>query len=96
MLGHYREQINLADIAAATGLSKSCLYEAFHKDLGRTPLDVLTFIRLNKAKQMLRETDRKVHVIADDCGFGLVGNFYHHFKQSSDVTPIAYRKQSRT
>jgi LacI family transcriptional regulator len=95
MLDHYHEPIKLVDIARATGVSKSSLYEAFHKDLGRTPLDALTFIRLNKAKQMLRETNRKVHNIATACGFGFVGNLYHHFKQSSDVTPIAYRKQSR-
>ena len=95
MSGHYREPIGLADIAAATGVSKSGLYIVFQDDFGRTPIDVLTYIRLNKAKHMLRETNHKVHAIAADCGFGLVANLYHHFKQSTGMTPTAYRKQSR-
>ena len=92
---HYHEMIGLADIAAATGVSKSSLYVAFHDDLAKTPLDVLTFIRLNKAKYMLRETSLKVHAIAADCGFGLVANLYHHFKQNTGTTPTTYRKQTR-
>ena len=95
MFSHYHEPINLADIAAATGVSKSTLYNVFQSEVERTPLDVLTYIRLNKAKQMLRETNEKVNVIAVECGFGLVANLYHHFKPSTGVTPIAYRQQSR-
>ncbi|MBT7065301.1 MAG: helix-turn-helix domain-containing protein [Verrucomicrobia bacterium] len=92
---HYRESISLTDIAAAAGVSKSALYVVFRKDLGKTPLDLLTFIRLNKAKQMLRETNRTVDAIAADCGSGVVANLYHHFKPSTGMTPTAYRKQTR-
>ncbi len=96
MFGHHGEPINLADIAAATGMSKSSLYVVFQKDLERTPIDVLTSIRLNKAKQMLRDTNHKVQAIAADCGFGLVANFYYHFKQATGMTPTAYRMQARS
>ena len=88
-------RIGLADIAAATRISKSSLYVIFHNDLGKAPIDVLTQIRVNKAKQMLRETDEKVYTIAVDCGFGLVGNLYHHFKQATGMTTSEYRKQIR-
>ena len=95
MLGHFHEPITLADIAATTSVSRSILYVAFQDDVSKTPMEVLTYIRLNMAKQMLRETDRKVHVIAADCGFGMVANLYHHFKKSIGMTPTNYRKQSR-
>jgi len=95
MVDHCREPVAIADIAAATGMSKSSLYIVFQIDLGRTPIDILTYIRLNKAKHMLRETNHKVHAIAADCGFGVVANLYHHFKQSTGMTPTTYRKQSR-
>jgi LacI family transcriptional regulator len=92
---HYREPISLTDIAAAAGVSKSALYVLFRKDLERTPMDILTHIRLDKVKQMLRETNHTVDAVAADCGFGLVANLYHHFKQKTGVSPTAYRKQSR-
>ena len=95
LFGHYREPIGLADIVAATGVSKSSLYTVFQDDLGKTPIDVLTYIRLSKAKHVLRETNQKVHAIAADCGFGLVANLYHNFKQNTGMTPAAYRQQSR-
>lgn len=95
MFDHYREAIDLSDIAATTGISKSGLYIVFRKDLGRTPIDILTNIRLNQAKHMLRETNHTVDAIATDCGFGLVANLYHHFKQSVGMPPTAYRKQTR-
>jgi len=78
-----------------TGVSKSSLYIMFQKDVGQTPIDVLIYIRLNKAKQMLRETNHKVHTIAADCGFGQVANLYHHFKNSTGMTPTTYRNQAR-
>jgi LacI family transcriptional regulator len=96
MFSHYHEPMRLADIATATGLSKSSLYVVFQNDLERTPMDVLTYIRLRKAKHMLRETNEKVQVIAADCGFGLIANLCHQFKQSTGMTPTAYRKQPRT
>jgi len=95
MLGHFHEPITMADIAATASVSRSILYVAFQDDVSKTPMEVLTYIRLNMAKQMLRETDHKVHVIADDCGFGMVANLYHHFKKSIGMTPTKYRKQSR-
>jgi LacI family transcriptional regulator len=95
MLGHFHEPITLTDIAATTGVSRSILYVAFQDDVSKTPMEVLTYIRLNMAKQMLRDTDHKVHVIAEDCGFGMVANLYHHFNKSVGITPTAYRKQSR-
>ena len=90
---HYRESISLTDIAAAAGVSKSALYVVFHKDLDRTPMGILTHIRVDKAKQMLSETNHTVDAVAADCGFGLVANLYHHFKQSTGMSPTAYRKQ---
>jgi LacI family transcriptional regulator len=93
MSDHYREPISLTDIAAAAGVSKSLLYVVFQKDLGRTPMDILTHIRLDKVKLMLSETNYTVDAVAADCGFGLVANLYHHFKQKTGVSPTAYRKQ---
>ncbi len=86
---HYREPISLTDIAAATGVSKSSLYVVFQKDLGRTPMDILTHIRLDKVKLMLSETNHTVDAVAADSGFGLVANLYHHFKQNTGVSPTA-------
>lgn len=95
MLDHYPEPLSVHEIVAATTSSQTGLYSAFQAELGRSPMAVLRRIRLDKAKQMLRETDLKVHHVAEACGFGDVVNLYRRFGHDCALTPKAYRKRHR-
>ena len=72
-------------------MSKTRLYIAFENDLNESPGAVLTRIRIDKAKRMLRETNEKVHVISEACGFGDAVNLYRCFKRHVGLAPRSYR-----
>ena len=91
MLDHYSEPIGVREIVASTAMSQTRLYVAFEGQLGKSPAAVLTRIRLEKARRMLRETDRKIHAIARSCGFGDSINLYRSFRLAHGISPKAYR-----
>jgi LacI family transcriptional regulator len=96
MLDHFAEPITIAQITRASGMSRARLFVAFEKDLGHPPGAILTQVRIDKAKQLLRDTNEKVLTIAEACGFGASINMYHHFKAQLGMSPAQYRKDSTT
>lgn len=92
MMDHYAEPISIGEITLASGMSRAKLFLTFDKDLGQTPGTILTRIRIDKAKQMLRGTREKINTVAEACGFGSPINIYHHFKKQLGMSPAAFRK----
>jgi LacI family transcriptional regulator len=93
MLDNYATPIDLPILVQQAHMSKSRLYDVFQQDLGKPPLTILTQIRVENAKKLLRETNQKVLAISESCGFGEVANFYNHFKKHTGMTPTEYRKR---
>ncbi|MDT8390214.1 MAG: substrate-binding domain-containing protein [Lentisphaeria bacterium] len=94
MLRHFAEPLTVKDFVEMSSLSQTNLYKAFNEDLGQTPHEMLTRIRVRKAKQMLQETDKKLRAVSEDCGFSDPVNLFRQFKQRLGVTPAEYRKRS--
>ena len=95
MLDHYAEPISIEDAARVSGLSRTGLFRAFRTDLGQTPRVVLTRIRLDKAKMMVRGTDAKLREVALACGFGDSTHFGKVFRAEMGVSPRAYQRGAR-
>lgn len=95
MTEQYTQQIDIRDIVKASGISQTQLYSEFKKDLGTTPVALLTRIRLDHAKRQLAHTNAKIEVVSHDCGFGDRINLYRLFKQHVGLSPGQYRKQVR-
>jgi LacI family transcriptional regulator len=93
MLDHYAEPISSKEIIRASGMSRARLFAAFAEDLGQPPGSILTRIRIDKAKDMLRCSREKVLTIAEACGFGASINMYHHFRKHEGSSPAAYRRK---
>jgi len=55
--------------------------------------DYLTWVRLDRAKYMLRHHDRTLSEVAQSCGFSDIGYFCRVFKRKTKLTPTAYRLQ---
>ncbi len=60
---------------------------------GRKFIDIVNGLRLDQAKQYLRETDKKIEEIAALSGYGTAKSFFRSFKQAEGITPGEYRKQ---
>jgi len=58
--------------------------------------DYLTWVRLDRAKYMLRHHDRTLAEVARSCGFSDISYFCRVFKARVRLTPTAYRMQKST
>jgi len=93
---HYREPIEVADLAAAAGLSVSQLQREFARYFGITPTNYVREVRVGMARHLLETSDLPVSQIALDCGFYDQSHFNHHFKTLTGLTPLKYRQRFRT
>lgn len=57
-----------------------------------TPLDYLTYCRLEKAKQLLTESSKSVPEVSEAVGYPAHEHFQKLFKKKIGQTPSAYRK----
>lgn len=72
--------------------SQGYLNRCMKKYLGVTSTEYINTLRLNRAAELLRSTDKKIVDIAYECGFESVPYFNKIFKKQFMITPHLYRK----
>ena len=90
---HYREPITRADIAAQVGITEDYLTYCFRQELGTTPIQYLRRLRVNRARALLKNSDKSVMEIAQDLGFSDSGYFSRVFRRETGLSPEAFRSQ---
>lgn len=88
---HYTEHISLNQICKCAGLSKSTLLRAFTKSKGITPYRYLQAIRINEAKQLLKNGISPIDV-AMQTGFSDQSHFTNFFSMFIGLAPGVYRE----
>lgn len=91
----YGDEISLQRIADEAGLSAHHFSETFKKHTGMPPWDFLARLRLDRAKELLRSTERSVTDIALSVGFGDSSYFARVFKAQVGQTPRLWRDAAR-
>ncbi|HEX7654967.1 MAG TPA: DNA-binding transcriptional regulator [Verrucomicrobiae bacterium] len=89
---HCDQPISMEDLATAAGLSLRGFYQAFADNLGRPPGEELQRARIERAKKLLTESDEKMEVIAERCGYQSGNTFWVAFKQATGLTPKQFKK----
>ena len=89
---NYNNDISLSDIAGYVYLSTSHFARAFKKQYGKSPIQYLLGVRIEKAKELLEETNLKVGDIAAAVGFSAQQRFNDIFKKHLGVSPSEYRQ----
>jgi len=97
LMDHMRQRLNepwyvamLADIAA---MSPRTFIRRFKAQSGMTPLDWLTNLRIDQARQLLESSTVSIERIAANCGFGSAMTLRHHFRRKLGVSPSDYRQR---
>lgn len=90
----YMHDISLDSCADHCGTNVFSLSRSFKSVTGMTFVDYVTETRLTKAKELLRESERKINEIAEQVGYQH-GYFNRIFKKAEGVTPSRYREMSR-
>ena len=88
-----QRRVGLRDVARATGISLRRLQTRFKEQLGRTILQEINGRGVKAAKELLRETAKKIRVVAGECGFGNSVKMIRVFKQYEGVSPKRFRRQ---
>ena len=90
---HYAEKICLDFALRRTGMGKSLFEELFVQEAGMSFVAYINKVKLERAAQMLRETDLPCSAIGYDCGFASVSLFYKLFKDYFGKAPGKLRKE---
>lgn len=83
---------SLTTLASIAHVSEEHLRRLCRKELGRSPMQHVTFLRLQKARHLLATTEEKVESIANEVGFKSTFTFSNTFKSWIGVRPSDYRK----
>ena len=90
----YALPLSAAEIAAELGMSESRFSRFFRRATGNTFTDFVNRIRVNRACQLLMETDRLIAHICYEVGFNNVANFNRRFLEIKGLTPSEFRREA--
>ena len=84
--------LGIEQVAAAAGMSRRTLDRIFAADLGRTVHDYLVDLRMQDARQLLRQTSLRVTEVARRSGYRSLTPFKKMFTARTGMPPSAYRR----
>lgn len=87
----YYESYTLSELSQKYKVDKYRLCREFSDCFRTSPLQYLHRVRVQAAKNLLAETDLKVHEISYEVGYENVNHFISHFKKTTGMTPREYR-----
>jgi two-component system response regulator YesN len=93
---NYNQNITIDNIADYIGISYSYLRMLYKEATGCNLNDYINQLRLQKAKQLLLETNYTVKEIVSMCGFNHERSFFRSFTQSEGISPSKYRELNKT
>ena len=88
---HLDSDITLVILARLLDMSQFHFSRLFKQSIGLSPHQYLLQQRVERAKQLLKQTDRLILDIALDCGFNSHSHLSKQFRQFTGMTPKAYR-----
>src|SRR5690606_38416480 len=91
---HVAEDVTIKKIADHVYMNPTYFSEYFKMQTGETVLDFLTRLRIDYAKELLRDTRLKLHDISGRVGYQDVKYFSKLFKHKLGMTPSQYREST--
>lgn len=88
---NYRTGVTLNTLAARFNVSSSYLSKLFCEHVGENFSDYVNNLKSQKAKELLKTTDKRVYEIADYLGFNDAYYFSSWFKRTVGVSPTEYK-----
>lgn len=91
-LRHLADPLTIDTLAAHARVSPRTLSRRFRDETGYTPMQWIMRARLDRAREMLEETDLSVEMIAVEVGLGTATNLRRYFRRVLGTTPTEYRR----
>ena len=90
---NFTSDLCIDDVAAYAGVNKFYLQRIYRKYTGSTIMKSVMALRVERAKQLLRDTNLPAGKIGTRTGFRNGQQFVYEFKALSGITPTDYRKK---
>ncbi len=90
-LRHLDRPVSLRELAQQEAMSVRTFTRRFREETGSTPGQWLTERRLERARELLEQTDLSVDRVAAAAGFGTGTSLRQHLQAALGVSPSAYR-----
>lgn len=91
----YMNPLSLEEISNRVFLSSGYLSNTFKEEVGIVFSKYLMNYRINKAKQLLSDSNMKIVDIAKYVGIENISYFNRIFKKAENMTPLIYREKSK-
>jgi AraC-like DNA-binding protein len=89
---NYKKKLTLEKIANSVFLSGSHFSHIFKAEVGISPINYLNRFRVDKAKELLKNSNTGITEIAYNVGFQSLPHFNRIFKDMEKISPGSYRK----
>ena len=83
----------LSSLAAACSVSAEHLRRLCRSELGRTPMEHVTFLRIRRSQDLLAASDAKLDAIAPQVGYRSAEVFSRAFVRCTGMTPTQFRER---
>ncbi len=92
---HFCEKIYIEKLADMIGVSPDYFTKMFKDSIGKTPIEYINGMRINRAMNLLSSTELSMTEIADAIGFCNHNYFHKIFKQYMNTSPLVFRKSTK-
>ncbi|OHD62154.1 MAG: hypothetical protein A2096_13275 [Spirochaetes bacterium GWF1_41_5] len=89
----FEQDFRITDLARKCGVSRHHLSRSLRKETGKSPVQTLRDLRINKARELLVMNSMPVKSIAGLCGFKDLQYFFRVFRLSAGCTPAVFRQR---
>lgn len=92
MAAAIRDKVGIEAFAMKLGISEEHFIRTFHAELGMSPFQYYTRLKVEGASGLLADTRMSVGAIAEHFGFENQFHFSRVFRKCTGLSPLAYRK----
>ncbi|WP_245630308.1 AraC family transcriptional regulator [Amphibacillus sediminis] len=89
---HHQEKISVAILAEQLQMSEGHFTRFFKSIVHLTPIEYVNSVRINKACELLKKTNKPIVEVAMDVGFNSQSYFIRTFKKQRGCSPREFRK----
>lgn len=88
-----QQNFNIDVLSAELGIGRSVFYKKMKEHTGKTPNEFIKNIKMKKAAELLRTTDKNISQIAYEVGYNDIGYFRRCFKNQFGEAPQVYQQK---
>ncbi|MCP1103063.1 AraC-like DNA-binding protein [Aequitasia blattaphilus] len=89
---NYENKVTLEEVASLVCMSPNYFSGFFKKTMGQNFQEYVTGLRMEKAKELLKETNYNILDISQRCGVSSIANFYKLYRKIFGIAPGAERQ----